>query len=165
MTTFYAGSKTPNWYKESIIYQIFPDRFYNGNPYGSLSAHKRNTFIYGNWNDLPVYIKGENGDILRWDFFGGNLKGIEQKIDYLKELGINLVYLNPIFQSASNHRYDTGDYKEIDPILGTEQDFVNLVNSLKENNINLILDGVFNHTGRDSKYFNRFGNYDSVKPC
>lgn len=162
MTTFYAGSKTPNWYKESIIYQIFPDRFYNGNPYGSLSAHKRNTFIYGNWNDLPVYIKGENGDILRWDFFGGNLKGIEQKIDYLKELGINLVYLNPIFQSASNHRYDTGDYKEIDPILGTEQDFANLVNSLKENNINLILDGVFNHTGRDSKYFNRFGNYDSV---
>lgn len=162
MTTFYGGSKTPNWYKESIIYQIFPDRFYNGNPYGSLSAHKKNTFIYGNWDDLPVYIKGKNGDILRWDFFGGNLKGIEQKIDYLKELGINLVYLNPIFQSASNHRYDTGDYKKIDPILGTEEDFVSLVNSLKENNINLILDGVFNHTGRDSKYFNRFGNYDSV---
>lgn len=162
MTTYYKDSKTPDWYKESIIYQIFPDRFFNGNPYQTLSAHKKNTFIYGNWNDTPLYIKGENGDILRWDFFGGNLKGIDKKINYFKDLGINLIYLNPIFKAASNHRYDTGDYKEIDPMLGTEEDFTHLVKHLKENNINLILDGVFNHTGRDSKYFNRFGNYDSV---
>ncbi len=162
MTTYYKESKTPDWYKESIIYQIFPDRFFNGNPYQTLSAHKKNTFIYGNWNDIPIYIKGENGDILRWDFFGGNLKGIDKKINYFKELGINLIYLNPIFKAASNHRYDTGDYKKIDPMLGTEEDFSHLVKHLKENNINLILDGVFNHTGRDSKYFNRFGNYDSI---
>ncbi|WP_051532686.1 glycoside hydrolase family 13 protein [Fusobacterium perfoetens] len=162
MTTFYPDSKTPDWYKESIIYQIFPDRFFNGNPYGNLSAQKENTFIYGNWYDTPIYIKGAQGEILRWDFFGGNFKGIEKKIDYFKELGINLIYLNPIFQAASNHRYDTGDYKKVDSILGTEEDFNSLITTLKENNINVILDGVFSHTGRDSKYFNRFNHYDSV---
>ncbi len=161
ITTYYKGSTTPSWYKEAIIYQIFPDRFYNGNPNGAPVATKSNTFIYGNWNDKPVYLKGENGDILRWDFFGGNLIGISKKLPYLSELGINLIYLNPIFQAASNHRYDTGDYEKVDNVLGTEEDFDNLIKKSKEKGIGIILDGVFNHTGRNSKYFNRFGEYDT----
>lgn len=162
ITTYFKENKTPDWFKESIIYQIFPDRFYNGNDNGSINSPKKNSFIYGDWNDIPMYIKNEKNEILRWDFYGGNLKGIEKKINYIKDLGANLIYLNPIFKARSNHRYDTGDYKEIDEILGTEEDFKNLVKKAKENGINIMLDGVFNHTGRDSKYFNRYLNYDTI---
>lgn len=162
ITTYYSNSTTPDWFKKSIIYQIFPDRFFNGNPDGKVNAHKKNSFIYGNWSDLPLYVKGQNGEILRWDFFGGNLLGITKKLDYLKEIGVNLIYLNPIFKARSNHRYDTGDYKEIDPMLGTEEDFKFLISEAKKRKINIILDGVFNHTGMDSKYFNTCGTYDSV---
>lgn len=162
ITTYYPDSKTPDWYKDSIIYQIFPDRFYNGNACNTLTSSKKNTFIYSNWYDKPMYIKDINGEILRWDFYGGNLKGIIKKLDYLEELGINLIYLNPIFKAASNHRYDTGDYMKIDEVLGTEEDFKELISLAKDRGINIILDGVFNHTGRDSKYFNKFNNYDST---
>lgn len=162
ITTYYPDSKTPDWFKKSIIYQIFPDRFFNGNADGKVNSPKKNSFIYGDWNDLPLYVKGANGDILRWDFFGGNLLGITKKLDYLKELGINLIYLNPIFKARSNHRYDTGDYKEIDSMLGTEDDFKELISQAKKRGINIILDGVFNHTGMDSKYFNAFKSYDSI---
>lgn len=162
ITTYYSKSTTPDWFKKSIIYQIFPDRFFNGNPDGTVNAHKKNSFIYGNWNDLPLYVKGQNGEILRWDFFGGNLLGITKKLDYLKEMGANLIYLNPIFKARSNHRYDTGDYKEIDPMLGTEEDFKFLISEAKKRKINVILDGVFNHTGMDSKYFNACNTYNSV---
>lgn len=162
ITTYYKNSRTPDWFKKSIIYQIFPDRFFNGNPDGKINVHRKNTFIYGDWNDLPLYIKGQNGEILRWDFFGGNLLGITKKLDYLKELGINLIYLNPIFKARSNHRYDTGDYKEIDSMLGTEEDFKTLIAEAKKRGINIILDGVFNHTGMDSRYFNACNSYNSV---
>ena len=162
ITTYYANSKTPDWFKKSIIYQIFPDRFFNGNSDGVVNGHKKNSFIYGDWNDTPLYIKGQNGEILRWDFFGGNLLGITKKLDYLKELGITLIYLNPIFKARSNHRYDTGDYKEIDSMLGTEEDFKTLIVEAKKRGIYIILDGVFNHTGMDSKYFNACNTYNSV---
>lgn len=162
ITTYYSDSKTPDWFKKSIIYQIFPDRFFNGNQDGKINSPKKNSFIYGNWNDLPLYVKGQNGEILRWDFFGGNIKGIIQKLDYLKTLGITLIYLNPIFESRSNHRYDTGDYKKIDSMLGTEEDFKVLISEAKKRDINIILDGVFNHVGYDSKYFNALNNYNSV---
>ena len=162
ITTYYPESKTPDWFKKSIIYQIFPDRFFNGNPDGKINEHKKNSFIYGDWNDLPLYVKGQNGEILRWDFFGGNLLGITKKLDYLKEMGVNLIYLNPIFKARSNHRYDTGDYKEIDPMLGTEDDFKFLISEAKKKGIGIILDGVFNHTGMDSKYFNACKTYNSI---
>lgn len=162
ITTYYKNSKTPDWFKKSIIYQIFPDRFFNGNPDGKVNCPKKNSFIYGNWDDKPLYIKGQNGEILRWDFFGGNLLGITKKLDYLKDLGINLIYLNPIFKARSNHRYDTGDYKEIDSMLGTEEDFKTLISEAEARGINIILDGVFNHTGMDSKYFNACGTYNSI---
>lgn len=162
ITTYEEYNKTPDWFKNSIIYQIFPDRFFNGNKDQKINSPKKNSFIYGNWDDLPMYIKDNNGEILRWDFYGGNILGVTKKLDYLKDLGVNLIYLNPIFKARSNHRYDTGDYTEIDSMLGSEKDFQQLIKEAKKRGINIILDGVFNHTGQDSKYFNRFNSYNSI---
>ncbi|MDD6407203.1 MAG: glycoside hydrolase family 13 protein [Lactobacillus equicursoris] len=141
------------WYTQGVVYQIFPDRFNNGNPNGEITGRKKDSFIYATKKDSPYYIKDERGDIARWDFFGGNLEGIRQKIPYLKQLGVTAIYLNPIFLASSNHRYDTQDFLQIDPMLGTEEDFKKLVHDLHQNKIALILDGVFNHVGADSKYF------------
>ena len=99
------------------------------------------------------------------DFFGGDLKGIQEKLPYLKELGVTVIYLNPIFQARSNHRYDTADYSQVDPLLGNNEDFVQLCSAAKEMGIRIMLDGVFSHTGEDSIYFNRFGRYPSVGAC
>ncbi|WP_130859591.1 glycoside hydrolase family 13 protein [Gracilibacillus phocaeensis] len=159
LTCFEKAESPPAWYRESIFYQIFPDRFYNGNPNGQLNAVKPNTFLYATTNDDPMYIKDEAGDIIRWDFYGGNLQGIIQKIPYLKELGVNALYLNPIFEAASNHRYDTGDYDKIDSMLGDEEIFTQLVDQLHQAGIRVILDGVFSHVGRNSRYFNYDGSY------
>ena len=151
-----------SWYKNAIFYQIFPDRFFNGNENGEISNPKPGSFLYANWYDKPIYVKNERGEIVRWEFSGGNLAGIRKKIDYLKSLGITGVYLNPVFEARSNHRYDTGDYHKIDPMLGTNQEFSELMAELQDQNIGVILDGVFNHTGADSKYFNALGNYDTL---
>lgn len=159
VTCFEKKETAPNWYRKGVFYQIFPDRFYNGNPKELVNNPKANTFIYGSKEDTPMYIKDENGDIARWDFFGGNFKGIKAKIPYLKELGITGIYLNPIFEARSNHRYDTSNYLNIDPILGTEEDFADLLDALHQNDIHVILDGVFSHVGRNSLYFNYDGAY------
>lgn len=149
----------PEWYRNAVFYQIFPDRFFNGNPRGEISGKKPNTFIYATTNDRPMYIFDENHNIARWDFFGGNLRGIIAKIPYLKTLGITAIYLNPIFEASSNHRYDTNDFLKIDPMLGTEEDFKVLLETLHQNDMHLILDGVFNHVGKNSRYFNVGGLY------
>ncbi|WP_308258883.1 alpha-amylase family glycosyl hydrolase [Lactobacillus delbrueckii] len=124
-----------------MVYQIFPDRFNNGNPHGEIQGRKKDSFIYATKEDSPYYIKDGHGDIARWDFFGGNLEGIRQKIPYLKDLGVTAIYLNPIFQASSNHRYDTQDFIKIDPMLETEEDFKNLIKDLHKNRIALILEG------------------------
>ncbi|MBE6050433.1 MAG: glycoside hydrolase family 13 protein [Clostridium sp.] len=160
--TVYEKSNVPKWYKEGVIYQIFVDRFFNGNEDGSVLSPKKNSFIYGNWNDLPMYIKDNTGRVIRWDFYGGNLKGIIKKLDYLKELGVSILYLNPIFKASSCHKYDTGDYEVIDEMFGTNEEFKKLCKAAKEKGMRIILDGVFSHTGADSKYFNKFGNYEGV---
>lgn len=153
ITLFYKNKTIPRWFKEGIGYQIFPDRFFNGNEDKTINSPKKNSFLYGDWYDKPMYIKNEKGAICRWEFFGGNLKGIEKKIPYLKEFKIDFVYLNPIFEATSNHRYDTVDYLKIDPMLGEFSDFSSLIKTGKKEGINFILDGVFNHTGKDSYYF------------
>ena len=160
--TVYEKTTVPRWYKEGVIYQIFVDRFFNGNEDGSITSPKENSFIYGSWNDKPMYIKEQSGRIARWDFFGGNLKGIMKKLDYLKSLGISIIYLNPVFKATSCHKYDTGDYEVIDEMFGNNEYFKELCEKAKEIGIRIILDGVFSHTGADSKYFNKFGSYDSV---
>ena len=155
LTVYQKTPKIPDWYKKGIVYQIFPDRFHVG---GEVIRAKKDVY-YRDWSEMPAYIRGEDNDIKTWDFYGGNLKGITQKLPYLKDLGVSCIYLNPIFESASNHRYSTADYKKIDNILGSEHDFMQLVQEADKNGIKLILDGVFNHVGADSIYFNRFKNY------
>ncbi|WP_270646898.1 glycoside hydrolase family 13 protein [Paeniclostridium hominis] len=152
-------TETPTWFKEGILYHIFVDRF---NKTGKINNPKKNSFIYANWEDTPMYIKNKENEVIRWDFHGGNLKGIISKLNYLKSLGISVIYLSPIFKSQSNHKYDTGDYKTIDPMFGDEEIFKELIYKASKKGINIILDGVFSHTGDDSIYFNKYGNYDSL---
>lgn len=152
----------PAWYKDAIFYQIFPDRFCNGSPEGTIKGSRPGAYYWGDWNDPPMYVKNTKGEIVRWDFAGGNLQGIIKKLPYLCELGIGGIYLNPIFKARSNHRYDTGDYHKIDPMLGTEADFRELCQKAEDCGIHIILDGVFNHTGADSIYFNYLNTYDSI---
>ena len=162
ITVYDKRTKTPDWFKHAIVYQIFPDRFYRSSQGQSTLTGKTGAVIHSDWQDLPAYWKKENGDIRYYDFFGGNLAGIQEKLSYLKDLGVTAIYLNPIFESASNHRYDTGDYHRVDPFLGTNEEFAAFCRTAKDMGIAVILDGVFSHTGADSIYFNRFHRYDST---
>lgn len=152
----------PEWYRHARFYHIFVDRFNNGNADGHVNAPKANSFIYGRQSDRPMYIRGTNGEVLRWDFYGGNLTGIQQKLPLLAARGINALYLSPIFQARSNHRYDTGDYYAIDEVLGTLHDFKQFLAAAHQLGMHVILDGVFNHVGADSRYFNAVNEYDDV---
>ncbi len=156
ITVYERGYETPDWMKNAVVYQIFPDRFYNKN---SNISHG----IKRSWNEEPFYTAAQfGGEYLSNDFFGGTLSGIEEKLPYLKKLGVSVIYLNPIFKSFSNHRYDTSDYETIDENLGTNEDFASLASAAEKMGIRLILDGVFSHTGADSKYFNKYGHFDSI---
>lgn len=157
ITVYDYDDFAPLWYREGIAYHIFIDRFFVGSQ--SISFPKENSFIYEKKSDLPVYIKDEDGDILRWDFFGGDLWGIIEKLPYLQELGITIIYLSPIFTSRSNHRYDTGDYLSIEPMIGGEEAFEALIEEAGKLGMKLILDGVFNHCGADSIYFDQFDRH------
>ncbi len=160
--TVYKKSDIPDWYKEGTIYQIFIDRFYNGNDDGKVNNPKKNSFIYGRWNDSPMYIKDYQGRILRWDFYGGNIRGIIKKLDYIKSLGVNIINLSPIFKSSSCHKYDTGDYEIIDEMFGTNEEFKELCEIAESKKIKIILDGVFSYTSSDSRYFNKIGSYGEI---
>ncbi|MGI6279867.1 MAG: glycoside hydrolase family 13 protein [Acutalibacteraceae bacterium] len=160
LTVYSPNFTTPDWLDGGIIYQIFPDRFYNsGTPKKNVPTDR---YICDDWYKQPEYRQRE--DILRLgnDYYGGDLKGIEQKLPYIKSLGVNCIYLNPIFEAHSNHRYNTANYYRIDPLLGTEADLVSLINAAKSMGIYIILDGVFSHTGDDSLYFNKFKRYNTV---
>lgn len=148
--------KVPNVRKNNITYQIFVDRF---NKVGDLPFTKYG--VKKEWF-APLTVVDSDGVYRANDFYGGNLKGITQKLDYIKSLGVKNIYLSPIFESQSNHRYDTADYLKIDSYLGTEEDFEELIFEAKKRDIGIMLDGVFNHTGADSVYFNKFNHYDSV---
>ena len=160
ITCFDKNYDTPVDFKGRVIYQIFPDRFAK---FGEVNA-KEKLLPYELHKDLketPVYLPDRNGQILNNDFYGGNLMGIVQKLPYIKDMGAGIIYLNPVFMAYSNHRYDTADYKKIDPLLGTEEDFKILCQEAHKLDIKIILDGVFSHTGSNSIYFdikNIFGN-------
>jgi glycosidase len=143
----------PAWLQDAVIYQIFPDRFNNGDAADDTPAGRPfydGTTIKSAWGDKP---QGGN------DFFGGDLQGVIDKLDYLQSLGVTVIYLNPIFDSASNHGYDTRDYTKIAPRFGTQETFDRLIAETKKRNMHVILDGVFNHTGSDSLYFDRYSRY------
>ena len=157
LTVYDKNVRTPEWIKGGIMYQIFPDRFCcSGEKKKSVPTDR---VIRSDWGGTPMWEPDANGRINKYDFFCGDFKGIEKKLSYLKELGVNCIYLNPVFEAASNHRYDTADYEKIDSLLGDENDFESLCGKADEHGIKIILDGVFSHTGADSKYFNKSGRY------
>ena len=156
LTVYEKGFQTPKHTRGGIIYQIFPDRFAKGEnnlPYPS------DRYIKTNWKEKPEYTQTDDFKCLGNDYYCGNLKGIEEKLDYIASLGVTMIYLNPIFEAHSNHRYNTADYFKIDPLLGSEEDFVSLCAKAKKKGIDIILDGVFSHTGADSVYFNAKKRY------
>ncbi len=151
---------TPDWIKGGLIYQIFPDRFYfSGMEKKNVPKDRKlRRDIYNE----PEWKPTKEGKVLNNDYFQGDLKGIEEKLDYISSLGATCIYLNPIFEAHSNHRYDTADYTKIDPLLGKEEDLRSLCEAAEKRGISVMLDGVFSHTGDDSKYFNKYGRYDSL---
>ena len=160
--TVYRSAPVPEWYKNAICYQIFPDRFARHADYTPVQPtplRGTHRFLVPEWDTPPFYPRAEDGSVSAWPFWGGTLRGIGEKIPYLRSLGVGCVYLNPIFSASSNHRYDTADYFTVDPLLGTEEDFERFCEDCAEAGIRVILDGVFSHTGADSVYFDKYGNY------
>ncbi len=152
---------TPEWARGATIYQIFPDRFYkSGNC--DLTGKLRPYTVHENWSDEVDWRPTPKGEVLNNDFFGGNFRGITEKLPYIASLGTDILYLNPISKSFSSHRYDTGDYKTPDPMLGTMEDFTTLCGAAHALGIKVILDGVYSHTGADSLYFNKFGTFPGI---
>ena len=160
ITVYDKSYNTPQWFRGSIMYQIFPDRFYGVHKNFEIPKKRQEYTIHYDWYEPISFNRHPFEDGVAWnDFYGGNLKGIQEKLPYLKSLGVGVLYLNPIFDAYSNHKYDTADYKTIDPMFGTEEDFKNLCSKAESMGIRIILDGVFSHTGADSVYFNKYGNY------
>ena len=160
--TVYDGSdEVPSWYGEGVCYQIFPDRFrrtHIPNPTGMVGGRT----VHKSWSDSPEWRPNIHGEVRNRDFFGGNFNGVIEKLDYLKELGVETIYFNPIFEAAENHRYGTADYSRVDPMLGTNEDFSRLCEEAHKRGMRIMLDGVFNHTGYVSRYFNGDGFYNEV---
>lgn len=157
LSVYRADFHTPQWFGGRVMYHIFVDRFFCGDG----ATEKRSDVILNeDWeNGIPQYAE-KNGDPLANNmFFGGNLWGIAEKLEYLKSLGVGVLYLSPIFRAYSNHKYDTGDYLEIDGMFGGEPAFRALLDKAEQLDIRIILDGVFNHTGDNSRYFDRYGAY------
>ncbi len=157
LTVYKSSYKTPDFAKGNIIYHIFVDRFNRADGVKT----KRKYRLHESFSESPEVVSAD-GKYYADDFFGGNFNGIREKLDYLEELGVGIIYLSPIFKAYSNHRYDTGDYMKVDELLGTEDDFKRLLDAAHEKGMKIILDGVFNHSGADSLYFNKFGTYDSL---
>jgi glycosidase len=178
----------PDWVNDAVIYQIFPDRFRNGRknndpetgdvryddpvielPWGTLPEGYCRNYADADATTCPWRfsdpIGSEREQPRGRDYMGGDLKGIDQQLDYLQSLGVTTIYLNPIFDAGSNHSYDTQDFTRVDPYFGTQKDFDNLVKHMDQRGMRLVLDGVFNHMSSDSPFFDRYGHYDTVGAC
>ncbi len=159
-TVYSSNFSTPDWLDGGIIYQIFPDRFFKSEKVKEGVPQDR--YICGDMTKQPEYRFSPDRKLrMGNDYYGGDLKGIEEKLDYIASLGVNCIYLNPVFEAHSNHRYNTADYTKIDSLLGNEDDLRSLVKKAQEKGIYIILDGVFSHTGDDSVYFNKYSRYES----
>ena len=168
LTVYDRNFTTPSWLQGAVVYEIFPDRFRNGDPsndpcrngpcpvfYGNIPA-----FLHPTWNE-PVEDSHATG-VFNRDFFGGDLQGVTEKLDYIKSLGVDAIWLTPIFKARSNHRYDTDDYMQVDPSLGGDAAYAQLLAAAHAKGIRIILDGVFNHTSSDSLYFDKYHRYPGV---
>ncbi len=160
LTCYEAGFTTPDWLAGGVMYQIFPDRFAaSGQEKAGVPADR---VMHASWDEPLVWQPDEQGRVWNNDYYGGDLDGITGKLDYLASLGVTCLYLNPIFEAHSNHRYDTADYTRVDPLLGDEAAFRRLTEEAAKRGIRVLLDGVFSHTGADSVYFNRTGRYPGL---
>lgn len=159
ITVYDNDFEVPNWAKGKIMYHIMVDRFYKSEKYNPPEMPNR---CINKWGDMPTWQLNPEDKYCNNDFFMGNLKGIEEKIEYIKKLGVEIIYLSPICMSQSNHRYDVSDYEKVDPYLGVNKDLKSLCDIAHKNSMKIIVDAVFNHTGNDSKYFNEYGNYKTV---
>lgn len=184
------GFSAPAWARDAVIYQIFPDRFRNGRsnndprtgdaryddpvlalpwgvkPEGYCRNYADATAATCPWRFDTTPPPGSTVESPRGrDYYAGDLKGVDQQIDYLAALGVTAIYFNPIFDAGSNHSYDTQDYTRIDPYFGTQKDFENLVKHADSRGIRIILDGVFNHMSSDSPLFDRYHHYPTVGAC
>lgn len=166
ITVYDREFATPAWLRDSVMYQIFPDRFAAGDPANKKEGEAyhtsmgRDVVLHAQWDEEPMHLPLPGKQYYSpCDYFGGDIRGIINNLDYFNELGINLLYLNPVFEAPSNHRYNTADYKRVDPFLGTNADLEELFQKAGGMGIRVILDGVFSHTGDDSVYFNKYGVY------
>ena len=158
LTVYDAEESVPSWFGEGVTYQIFPDRFCRSripDPEGMVGGR----WVHQSWDEFPEYRPDERGEVRNRDFFGGDFQGVIEKLDYLKSLGVETLYFNPIFEAAENHRYGTADYDRVDPMLGSNEDFSLLCREAHRRGMRVMLDGVFNHTGFVSRYFNGDGFY------
>lgn len=156
LTAYEAVYDAPEWIYGGIIYQIFPDRFSTG---GERLKTKPDMIYRDDWGGVPYYKPNERGIVENRDMFGGNFRGIAEKMEYLASLGVTLIYLNPVFESYSNHKYDTANYAVTDSDFGTLKDFALMIAQAEKYGIKVMLDGVFSHTGSDSIYFNKNGRF------
>lgn len=148
----------PDWARGAVMYQVFPDRFAKSGRC-DLTGKLEPYVVHERWDEEVHWQPTERGEILNNDFFGGNFRGITEKLEYMASLGVTVLYLNPIGKAFSSHRYDTGDYKTPDPMLGTEADFAELCRQAHSLGIRVILDGVYSHTGSNSLYFDKYGTF------
>lgn len=161
LTVYDGEEEVPTWFGEGVTYQIFPDRFRRSripDPEGMVGGR----WVHQSWEDFPEYRPDDRGEVRNRDFFGGDFQGVMDELDYLKELGVETLYFNPIFEAAENHRYGTADYSRVDPMLGTNEDFSRLCTEAHRRGMRVMLDGVFNHTGYVSRYFNGDGFYPEM---
>lgn len=159
LTCYPASFETPEFLKNGVMYQIFPDRFFRA------EHHKEEipgTILNNQWGELPVFMPNDDRKVLNNDFFGGDFKGIIKKLPYLKKLGVTVLYLMPICESMENHGYSTANYRNVNPYLGSIDDFKNLVSRAHEYGMHVIIDAVFSHTGSDSIYFNKNRRYPTL---
>ena len=160
--TVYDGSEAvPAWFGEGTTYQIFPDRFRRTSipdPSGMVGGRS----VHTGWYEEPVWRPDERGEVRNRDFFGGSLAGVMEKLDYIRSLGAETIYFCPIFEAPENHRYGTADYEKIDPMLGTNEEFSLLCAAARARGMRVLLDGVFNHQGFVSRYFNGDGFYPGL---
>ena len=159
-----ADFTTPDWAKGAIIYQVFPDRFAKS---GScdLTGKLEPYTVHEAWDEEVSWQPSPEGEVLNNDFYGGNFRGITEKMDYIASLGVSILYLNPISKSFSSHRYDTGDYKTPDPMLGTVADFQAMCEAAHSRGIRVVLDAVFSHTGSNSLYFDKKKAFGGKGAC
>ncbi len=179
LSIYDTGFSTPDWVKNAVVYQVFPDRFRNGNPANDPTAGEffygaNDTIVRSNttaWNTPICDPRNRPGAVsgclnkYSQNFYGGDLQGLIDKLDYLEDLGVTAIYLNPVFESPSNHKYDTTNYGQIDNNFGTLTDFQNLVTQASARGMKIILDGVFNHVSSDSPYMDRYGRYPQTGAC